>query len=117
MRTFRCSTPGYGAGFSNIDALTALAGDQNLDGRYLNRAPKASGNLGLQYRTAALPFGRLTARADLYMTEKYYFREFNTPGDAQGGLQYSEFEYGVGQHKRPLFGSFVSLTMRPTHTT
>jgi len=75
----------YGAGFSNIDALNRAAGDQNLDGHYLNRAPKASGNLGLQYRTAALPFGRLTARADLYMTEKYYFREFNTPGDAQDG--------------------------------
>jgi iron complex outermembrane recepter protein len=77
----------YGAGFSNIDALNRAAGDQNLDGHYLNRAPKASGNLGLQYRTAAFAFGRLTARADLYATEKYYFREFNTVGDMQGGYK------------------------------
>ena len=75
----------YGAGFFNIDALNRAAGDQNLDGHYLNRAPKASGNLGLQYRTAALPFGRLTARADFFATDKYYFREFNTPGDMQDG--------------------------------
>lgn len=75
----------YGAGFFNIDALNRASGNQNLDGHYLNRAPKASGNLGLQYRTSALAFGRLTARADLYATEKYYFREFNTAGDTQDG--------------------------------
>jgi iron complex outermembrane recepter protein len=75
----------YGAGFFNIDALNRAAGDQNLDGHYLSRAPKASGNLGLQYRTPTLAFGRLTARADFYATEKYYFREFNTSGDTQDG--------------------------------
>jgi iron complex outermembrane receptor protein len=75
----------YGAGFTNIDVLNRAAGSQDLEGHYLNRAPKASGNLGLQYRSSELPIGYLTARADLYMTAKYYFREFNTPGDTQDG--------------------------------
>ncbi len=75
----------YGAGFTNIDVLNRAAGLQDLQGKSLNRAPKASGNLGLQYRSDALPSGHFTARADLYVTAKYYFREFNTSGDEQGG--------------------------------
>ncbi len=75
----------YGAGFMNVDVLNRAAGDQDLQGNYLDRAPKASGSLGLQYRSGESPSGRLTARADLYMTTQYYFREFNTPGDTQNG--------------------------------
>src|SRR5277367_30856 len=104
----------YGAGFFNIDALNRAAGDQNLDGHYLNRAPKASGNLGLQYRTAALPFGRLTARADFYATEKYYFREFNTPGDTQDGYSILNlsmlWESVNGRYSARLFASNATDT-------
>jgi iron complex outermembrane recepter protein len=75
----------YGSGFANIDVLNRPAGSQNLEGHDLNRAPKTSGNLGLQYRSGALAVGHLTARADLYVTSEYYFREFNTSGDTQDG--------------------------------
>jgi iron complex outermembrane receptor protein len=104
----------YGAGFSNIDALNRAAGDQNLDGHYLNRAPKVSGNLGLQYRTATLPFGRLTARADFYATDKYYFREFNTPGDTQDGYSILNlsmlWESGNGRYSARLFANNATDT-------
>jgi iron complex outermembrane receptor protein len=104
----------YGAGFFNIDALNRAAGDQNLDGHYLDRAPKVSGNLGLQYRTGTLAFGRLTARADLYATEKYYFREFNTPGDTQDGFSILNlsmlWESVDGRYSARLFASNATDT-------
>jgi iron complex outermembrane receptor protein len=69
--------------FINTDGLAPELGVQNLEGKRLNYSPEASGNIGVQYRTDELSFGRLSARADLYMTSKIYFREFNLPLDAQ----------------------------------
>jgi len=73
----------YGV-FSNTDSLNVAAGVQNLKGNYLNYSPKASGNLGVQY-AQDVAIGRVTARADLYLTSKFYFREFNGPLDGQDG--------------------------------
>jgi iron complex outermembrane receptor protein len=75
----------YGEGFYNTDVLNRAAGVQDVEGNQLNRSPKASGNIGLQYRTGPLSFGELTARGDLYLTSRYYFREFNSPEDSQDG--------------------------------
>jgi iron complex outermembrane receptor protein len=68
--------------FSNTDSLNPAAGIQDLKGNYLNYSPKASGNLGVQY-AQDVALGRITARADLYLTSKFYFREFNGPLDGQ----------------------------------
>lgn len=69
--------------FFNTDGLAPELGLQDLSGNRLNYSPKASGNIGVQYRTDPLAFGRLTARAELYLSSKLYFREFNLPLDSQ----------------------------------
>lgn len=69
--------------FLNTDGLDPARGVQNLAGKRLNYSPKASGNIGVQYRTDTQPYGTLTGRAELYMTSAFYFREFNLPLDAQ----------------------------------
>ena len=69
--------------FRNTDGLDPVRGVQNLAGNRLNYSPKASGNLGVQYRTGMESYGRLTARAEVYLSSKFYFREFNGPLDTQ----------------------------------
>lgn len=69
--------------FINTDGLDPAKGVQNLAGKHLNYSPKSSGNIGAQYRSDELSFGRLTARADVFMSAKFYFREFNLPLDSQ----------------------------------
>lgn len=69
--------------FENTDGLAPELGLQDLSGKRLNYSPKASGNIGLQYKTDVLDFGRLTARADVYLSSRIYFREFNLPLDSQ----------------------------------
>ena len=69
--------------FSNVDSLDPTLGVQDLRGNRLNNAPKFSGNLGVAYRTDALPFGRITGRADVSYRSTQYFREFNTALDSQ----------------------------------
>lgn len=71
--------------FRNTDSLRPELGMQDLEGNYLNYSPKMSGNLGVQYETSPLSFGSLTARAELYMTSRIYFREFNQDLDSQAG--------------------------------
>jgi iron complex outermembrane receptor protein len=71
--------------FTNVDTLNPLAGSQSLKGNRLNRAPQTSGNIGAQYTTSPSDIGSFTARGDLYLTSSYYFREFNTAQDRQGG--------------------------------
>ncbi|WP_312166771.1 TonB-dependent receptor domain-containing protein [Phenylobacterium sp.] len=71
--------------FSNTDSLAPALGMQDLDGNYLNYSPKASGNIGVQYRSSPQSFGVLTARAELYMTSRFYLREFNQDADSQQG--------------------------------
>lgn len=73
----------YGDGFQNTDPLNIAAGAQDLEGRRLNRSPKVSGSLGVQYRTDLSGLGRLTARADVYASSRIYFREFNSKADSQ----------------------------------
>lgn len=70
--------------FLNTDGLDPARGVQDLSGNRLNYSPKASGNLGVQYRTDVQPYGRLTARAEVYLSSAIYFREFNGPLDRQG---------------------------------
>jgi iron complex outermembrane recepter protein len=69
--------------FLNTDGLAPELGVQDLAGNRLNYSPKASGNIGLQYRTDAQSWGRVTGRAEAYLSSKFYFREFNLPLDAQ----------------------------------
>jgi iron complex outermembrane receptor protein len=70
--------------FFSRDGLNPTAGSQDLSGNRLNRAPRASGNLAVEYRTGASALGRLTARANLFLTSRVEFREFNLPADGQG---------------------------------
>ena len=70
--------------YSNVDVLNPAAGIQNLAGNSLDRSPKMSGNVGIQYTTS--PFdgiGVFTARADAYATSRVYYREFENPQDSQ----------------------------------
>jgi iron complex outermembrane receptor protein len=71
--------------FLNTDGLDPARGLQDLSGNRLNYSPKASGNVGVQYQSDPRAFGRLTARAELYLSSKLYFREFNLPLDRQDG--------------------------------
>ena len=72
--------------FVNRDGLNPGLGFQNLSGNVLNRSPKRSGTLGMQYITGEnAAWGRFTFRADAYLTSRIYFREFNTAADAQDG--------------------------------
>jgi iron complex outermembrane recepter protein len=66
----------------NVDGLHPERGEQDLDGNYLNYSPRASGNVGIQYTTPSA-YGRVTARAELYATSRFYFREFNQREDGQ----------------------------------
>jgi iron complex outermembrane recepter protein len=69
----------------NVDGLYPERGDQNLNGNRLNYSPRASGNIGVQYATMPMDWGRLAARAEVYLTSRFYFREFNQPEDGQSG--------------------------------
>lgn len=71
--------------FTNTDSLNAALGPQDLKGRYLANSPKVSGNIGVAYRTDETESGRFTARVDATARSKIYFREFNSPEDAQAG--------------------------------
>jgi iron complex outermembrane recepter protein len=72
--------------FTSADGLNPAAGAQDLRGNYLNYSPRASGNLGVQYATGLLDIGQITARAEMYMTSRFYFREFNQRLDSQSGF-------------------------------
>ena len=74
----------YGDGFFNTDTLNFGAGVQDLSGKRLNRSPKRSGSIGLEYRTSMTGYGRFSLRGDLYASSRIYFREFNAPLDSQG---------------------------------
>ena len=69
--------------FSNIDDLNPSAGLQNLQGRRLSLAPKSVIAIGAQYAYPLGELGTLTLRADARFSSKVYFREFNSPADAQ----------------------------------
>ena len=70
--------------FNYLDTLNPALGDQDLSGKPLNRAPNASGNIGVEY---AAPFGSgtLTPRVDVYATTRFALRPANQPKDFQGG--------------------------------
>lgn len=56
----------------------------DLTGHRLNNAPTWSGNLGVQYQSDMIPdIGTFVGRAEAHVTDKYYFRPYNLPGDAQ----------------------------------
>ncbi|WP_174285644.1 TonB-dependent receptor [Sphingomonas bacterium] len=73
----------YGRYF-NFDPINLAAGEQDLSGKRLNRAPRFSGTLGLQYGTA-IGRNHLTARGELTYTSDYFFRPFNEGLDRQDG--------------------------------
>jgi iron complex outermembrane receptor protein len=73
----------YGS-FLSFDDINRGAGQQDLKGNRLNYSPKAAANFGVEYRSDDFSFGRLTARVDVSLTGKQYFRPFNEPQDAQG---------------------------------
>lgn len=69
--------------FVNLDGLNPDNGLQQLKGNRLNKTPKASINLGIQY-ASQLPNGSsLILRTDAAHRSRTYFREFNEPGDSQ----------------------------------
>ena len=69
--------------FHNIDTLDPGRGLQDLSGHRLSAAPKVSLNVGLNYRGDMTAWGRLSARIDVGVRSRIYFREFNQPLDAQ----------------------------------
>lgn len=71
--------------YRNFDPIDAAAGEQDLTGKRLNRAPKFSGALGLQY-SAPVGTGEFRLRAEMTYTSRYYFRPFNEPLDSQDGF-------------------------------
>jgi iron complex outermembrane receptor protein len=73
----------FGKGFSNTDTLNIAAGPQDLAGKRLNRSPKRSGSLGVQYRTPLSNYGQFSLRGDVYLSSRIYFREFNSTLDSQ----------------------------------
>jgi iron complex outermembrane receptor protein len=74
------------ASLLEVDPMEPALGLQDVKGHQLDRSPKASGNVGIQYRTDKIDgVGRITVRADTYLTSRSYFREFNLPQDSQGG--------------------------------
>ncbi len=70
--------------YTNFDPINAAAGLQDLSGRRLNRAPRVSGTLGMQYATG-VGSGELRMRGEMTYTSSYYFRPFNEPLDRQSG--------------------------------
>lgn len=71
--------------YENFDPINPAAGAQDLSGKRLNRAPKLSGALGLQY-SAPLGSGELKLRGEMTYTSSYYFRPFNLQLDRQEGF-------------------------------
>ncbi|MBO9695363.1 MAG: TonB-dependent receptor [Sphingopyxis sp.] len=69
--------------FSNIDDLNPAAGLQNLAGKRLSLAPKSVVSVGAEYVHPLGDLGTLTLRVDARFSSKVYFREFNSPADAQ----------------------------------
>lgn len=74
--------------FENTDGLNPGLGLQDVSGNRLRNSPKFSTNLGATYRPQAVVLGgSLAFRADLAFRSKVFFREFNTPEDAQKGYE------------------------------
>ncbi|MDE2435579.1 MAG: TonB-dependent receptor [Sphingomonadales bacterium] len=71
--------------YSNFDPINPSAGMQDLSGKRLNRAPRFSGAVGLQY-TAPIGSGEFKLRGEMTFTSKYYFRPYNQPLDSQAGF-------------------------------
>jgi iron complex outermembrane receptor protein len=63
--------------FLNTNGLEPQLGQQQLEGKYLNNAPKVSVNLGLNYTTNLSSGSSLTYRANAAYKSKIYFSEFN----------------------------------------
>ena len=71
--------------YANFDPINPAAGLQDLSSNRLNRAPKFSGTLGLQY-SAPVGDGEMKFRGELTHTSAYYFRPFNEVLDRQDGF-------------------------------
>lgn len=64
--------------FVDVDPLDLTATPQNLSGRRLNRAPEWTINVGGEYVFDLGGRGALTARADVYATDDYALRPYQT---------------------------------------
>ena len=62
--------------FSGINQLDPGSGEIDLEGNTLNRSPKWSGSIGLQY-TTPLEWSSITARAEYAYKDKMFYNEFN----------------------------------------
>ncbi len=69
--------------FMNLDAFNSGLGFQQLKGNELNKTPKASVNLGVEYSTQLEGGSSLIYRADVSYRSRTYFREFNEREDSQ----------------------------------
>jgi len=63
--------------FLNTNGLQAELGEQQLEGKYLNNAPKVSLNLGFNYTTNMSSGSSLIYRANAAYKSEVFFSEFN----------------------------------------
>jgi iron complex outermembrane receptor protein len=75
--------------FSDTDPANPDPGEQDLAGNQLNRAPKFSVNLGMEYRTSLNFWGLAEARlrAEYFRTDDIAYRPYDGPLDKQAGFE------------------------------
>lgn len=69
--------------YSDLDPLNPALGFQDLKGKRLNRAPKYTANVGVEYSLPFVTRGDLRVRGELFFSDDVYFRQFNGELDKQ----------------------------------
>lgn len=100
--------------YANFDPINLAAGEQDLSGKRLNRAPTFSGSLGAQY-TVPLGTGDLRLRGELTHTSSYYFRPFNEALDRQDGFTtgnaFASYKFPEGLELRAFVRNIANKTI------